>query len=125
MSREAIDRINLTLQDGIAGGDWAQVAACYTPNARLLVANTPIFEGRDAIISFFQGAKAQGVDRIHLNTTDLDEQGDTAIEMGRYWMEAPDGQKVDEGHYVVVWKNGDEGWQLHWDIPSSDQPATA
>ena len=48
--------------------------------------------------------------------------GDTAIEVGKFTLQGEGGQTVDEGKYLVVWKQADGQWKLHRDIFNSSMP---
>ena len=64
-----------------------------------------------------------GVATATLETVELDDHGDTAIEEGRFTLAGADGEVIDRGKYIVVWKNDGGTWKLHKDIWNSSQPA--
>ena len=68
-----------------------------------------------------------GFKRATLHTADLEEHGDTAIEVGSYTLDIqPEGGNLitDIGKYVVVFKRQADGsWKLATDIFNSDMPA--
>ena len=65
-----------------------------------------------------------GLKEAVLETIDLEEHGDTAIETGHYVLKADGGVVADHGKYIVVWKNEGGTWKLHKDIWNTNQPAT-
>ena len=54
---------------------------------------------------------------------EVEEHGDTAIEMGRFTLFAEDGSQLDGGKYLVIWKVEDGAVKLHRDIWTSSRPA--
>lgn len=95
-------------------GDAAGLAGLYSEDAQLLPPGAGIVHGRSAIQAFWQQAidAAQGEDS--LETLELHELGDVAVEIGTY---AEDGG--DYGKYMVVWKKHGDQWLIHRDIWNS------
>jgi uncharacterized protein (TIGR02246 family) len=104
-------------------GDAAGIAAFYTEGGQILPPNAGVVEGREAIQAFWQGAMDMGIASVKLETIEAEGHGDTAIEVGKYKLYAPDGQKLDAGKFIVIWKQEDGGWKLHRDIYNSSKPA--
>ena len=104
-------------------GDAAGVAAFYTEGGQLLPPNAGVVEGREAIQAFWQGAMDMGIASAKLETLEVEGHGDTAIAVGKYKLYASDGQKLDAGKYIVVWKQEGGQWKLHRDIFNSSKPA--
>ena len=90
-------------------GDAGGVAALYTA---------------DAVKALWQSYVDANLSEFDLTTVTLDVQGDTATEMGRFSLAAPDGKGGSVtvgGSYIVLWKLGADGvWRLHWDIWNDD-----
>ena len=57
-----------------------------------------------------------GVKEIVIETLEVDSQGATAIEMGRYTLFADQKLEIDHGKYIVIWKLIKGDWKLHRDI---------
>lgn len=57
-----------------------------------------------------------GIKTAKLNTTHLDEAGEGAVEVGEYELGGEDGQILDQGKYLVVWKKEKGNWRLSKDI---------
>jgi uncharacterized protein (TIGR02246 family) len=104
-------------------GDSAALAAMYTPNAQLLPMHGEIVSGMEAIQQFWQGVIASGVKGATLTTIEVDEQGDTAYEVGKYELRGEGNKVLDHGKYVVIWKRGQGKWRLHRDIWNSNMSA--
>lgn len=122
--RAAIEAANARFMSAFRSGDAAAVAACYTPDAQLLPANSETVGGSDAIAKFWGGAMAMGIADVRLESTEVEAQGPLAVEVGRYSLAGADGGTLDQGKYVVVWHRDDAGaWRLHRDIWTTSRPA--
>ena len=63
-----------------------------------------------------------GIKTAKLEIVELDQQGNTVIDIGRYSLMGADGQELDHGKYLVVWKRVGDGWKMHRDIFNSSVP---
>lgn len=115
----AIDAANQTFMAAFGRSDAAGVAALYTRGAKLLPPNNDFVSGADSIQAFWQGAIDMGIKQAVLETIEVEDHGDTAIEVGRYALRGGDGQIMDQGKYIVIWKNENGQWKLHRDMWSS------
>ena len=122
LDQAAIQEVNRSFVEAFGRGDFDAVAAAYTEDACLMPPGFPTVGGREAIGQFWAGgAEAMGLKAINLTTRELDIQGGTAQELGQYQIFGSEGL-LDQGTYLVVWKQGSEGvWRLHWDIWNTDQ----
>jgi ketosteroid isomerase-like protein len=123
-AKAAIAKANAKFSAELKAGNAAGIAALYTEDAMAFPPNSDIVKGRAAIQQFWQGmvdAKLQA----DLQTIDLETHGDTATEVGTVVIKDATGNVVDRGKYVVVWKRGKNGWQLHRDIWNTNLPAPA
>jgi ketosteroid isomerase-like protein len=121
--RGVIEEGNQQWSMAFSTGDSAALAAMYTPNAQLFPMHREIVSGIEAIQQFWQGVMASGVKGATLTTLEVDEQGDTAYEVGKYELRGEGNKVLDHGKYVVVWKRVQGQWRLHRDIWNSNLPA--
>ena len=121
--REAISAGNKRFMETFERGDAAGMATLYTENGQLLPPNTDIVSGRQGIQAFWQGAIDMGIKAMKLETTELEEHGDTAIAVGKYTLSGEGDQVIDSGKYVVILKQEGGQWRLHRDIWNSSMPA--
>ena len=105
---------NLTMTFG--RGDAAGAAQLYTADGQLLPSGSDVVTGHAAIEAFWGGVMGMGITSVRLETVELEDHGDTAIEVGRYELGTADGEVADEGKYLVIWKSQDGAWKLHRDI---------
>ncbi|OZG74335.1 DUF4440 domain-containing protein [Hahella sp. CCB-MM4] len=104
-------------------GDSAGISAFYTENAQLMAPHNDFLTGRQAIQAAFQSFMDMGIIAMNLDTLEVEGSGDLAYEVGKYSLEIEGGQVVDEGKYIVVWKQVAGQWKLHRDIFNTNLPA--
>lgn len=97
-------------------GDAAGVADFYTDNGMLLPAGFDFVQGKRDIAAFWQGAMDMGIKNAKIDTLEIEQHGDTAIEVGTYTLGDADGRVMDHGKGVVIWQYQDGGWKMHRDI---------
>lgn len=102
-------------------GNAAGVAALYTREGQLLPPNSDFVWGQEAIQAFMQIAMQNGVQGVQLESLEVEEHGDIAVEMGRYAFLGAEAQILDEGKYLVLWKQVSGQWKLHRDIFNSSR----
>ena len=120
---DEIRRANATFEANFERGDAAAIAALYTSNGILLPTGMNAIEGAAGIQAFWQGAMEMGIKRVKLDSKDVEELADTAIELGNYTLFGDNGQQLDQGKYLVVWKEQMGQWRLHQDIWNSSMAA--
>jgi uncharacterized protein (TIGR02246 family) len=121
--REQIAAANKVFMEAFGRGDPAGLAALYTKDGQLLAPNFGPMTGRDAIRAFWQGAMDMGIKGAVLEIVEVEDHGETAIEVGKYTLLGEEGQALDEGKYIVIWKQVGGQWKLHRDIFNSSRPA--
>lgn len=101
-----------------AMNDIAGIAACYTEDAQMLVANMEVIVGRASIQSVFKFTAVQG-HVLEFQTQELDIHGTTAVEIGGYTRKRRDSSTFDRGKYMVIWKYVAATWLIHRDMFST------
>ena len=120
-----IRRANDLFEASFERSDAAGIAGLYTTNGVLLPTGMDASQGQAGIQAFWEGAMAMGIKQVQLHTQDVEEMADTAIELGHYTLLGPNAQTMDQGKYLVVWKQQQGQWKLHQDIWNSSLPAPA
>ncbi|MGE5177133.1 MAG: YybH family protein [Hyphomicrobiales bacterium] len=123
--RSSIDAANKAFMDAFARKDAPSLGLVYADDARAYPPGAPLVDGRAAIEAMWTGMLALPVAAVRLETAELQGGDDWAWESGRYTLTGTDGQTVETGKYVVVWKHDEAGWKIFRDIWNSDAPATA
>jgi uncharacterized protein (TIGR02246 family) len=104
--------------------DGAAIAQLYTEDGRLMPTGSPVLEGREAIGNFWSGIFELGINSAELTTVHVEAHGDTAAEEGAYKLFGADGTQLDEGKYMIIWKEVDGKWHLDRDIFNTNLPST-
>ena len=113
---------NKALGAELAAGNAAGIAKMYAKGAKLMPPNAAILKGR-GIAAFWQDALEMGIKGVKLKSQEVEVMGGTAIEVGTYVLSGADGDAVDEGKYMVVWKKDGKAWKLYRDIFNTSRPA--
>jgi uncharacterized protein (TIGR02246 family) len=123
-TRESIEAVGKTLCERLNAGNTAGVAELYTEDAALMPPGAARLDGREAIRQFWQGMLDAGVGDILVATQEVEEAGDSAVEVGTISATAPgdgDARVALTGKYIVVYRrDGGGNWRLHRDIWNFD-----
>jgi uncharacterized protein (TIGR02246 family) len=123
-AEEGVKTASAKFEDAFNGGDGAAVGALYTEDAAILPPDAARVDGKAAIAEFWQGAIDAGLKDLDLQTVEVLDRGDLAVEVGKVSLTTTGsvGKAVPvSGKYVVVWQRGDDGaWRLHRDIWNLD-----
>lgn len=121
--RDGIAAANTDFMNTFNRGDSVGMGNLYTENGQLLPPNSDFVTGQSAISAFWQGAMDMGIKTAKLETVELEGLADAAFEVGKYTLGGEEGQVIDSGKFVVVWKRQGGKWKLHRDIWNSSMPA--
>jgi len=121
---EGINETNQLFMDAFSAGDAEKVAGFYTANCRFLPDNSNPVDGRANVQELIQSMMDGGVSSVELITWEVEDCGDTAIEVGRVVMRGDTDELIDDGKFIVIWKKEEGGWRLHRDIVNSSLSAS-
>jgi uncharacterized protein (TIGR02246 family) len=121
--RAAIEAANSQAMEAFRRQDAAGLAKVYAEQGALLPPNAERVQGRHAIQQVWEGAFKTGLVGCRIETLDVENVGDVAIEEGRYTLYASGNQVVDEGKYIQIWKREAGQWKSYRDIWNSNRPA--
>ena len=119
---EGITASNNAFMTAFNQGDAAGVAALYTESGKVMASNMDFMIGKQAVQEVFQTLMDMGIKGVNLETVEVEEYGDTASEVGKYTLRSGEGEVLDQGKYLVIWKNEDDQWKLHRDMFNSSMP---
>ena len=120
--REEIVKANVNFMALFREGDAKGLAGCYTADAKVLPPNADEVCGRGAIAHFWQAVMDAGIKEAKLQDGEVDGDGTIAVETSRFSLHGANGETLDSGKYIVVWKQEDGRWKLHRDIFNSSVP---
>ena len=121
---EGINETNQLFMNAFSAGDAEKVAGFYTANCRFLPDNDDPVDGRANVQELLQSMMDGGVSSVELITWEVEDCGDTAVEVGRVIMRGDADELIDDGKFIVIWKKEEGGWRLHIDIVNSSLPAS-
>jgi uncharacterized protein (TIGR02246 family) len=121
--RGAIAAANESLAAAFNRGDAAGMATLYTENGQVLPPNSDFVTGRQGVEAFWQAVMDMGIKEVKLESGEVEDHGDTAIEVSTFALMGEGGQVLDKGKYIVIWKQEEGQWKLHRDIFNSNLPA--
>ena len=116
----AIESTNERFMHAFAQADAAGLASLYAQDGQVLPPGAEIAQGWQAIRAFWQAALDSGISAARLEITEVEPHGDTAIEVSRYTLLGAGEQVLDQGKYIVIWKQQRGQWKLHRDIFNSN-----
>lgn len=123
-TRDAIAAANEEFMANFNRGDAAGVAALYSEDVWILPTNSDIVKGRSGVQAVWQSVLDMGITTAQLEIVELEDHGDTAIEISKYTLGGEGGQVLDQGKYIVIWKRQEGQWKLHREIFNTSMPPT-
>ena len=111
-------------QDAVSKGDSVTLANLFSEDARRLGPNSPIVDGRAAIISTTATAM-QVIGSVKLNTVDVFGDDNCLTEQGTYVLNKKDGSALDKGKFIAIYKKVEGKLFIYRDIWNSDDPVAA
>ena len=126
MVTQGTSATNRQFEEAIARGDAAGCAAVYTEDAEILPPDSPAMTGKQAAQGLWQSIIDMGVKGISLQTLELEEMGDRAVERGAATIDiqGEGGQTTQaSAKFIVLWRRQADGtWKWHWDCFNFDAP---
>jgi len=124
--RKAVDEANKIFIDASLRGDSTPVGALLTEDTLLLPPAGRMVQGKKATEEYWRATWTQlKITDFKMTIMNLYGAGDLAYEVGSYTLkfQIQGKEGVDEGKYVVVWKQmADKTWKKLVDIWNSDMP---
>ncbi|MEE9135169.1 MAG: nuclear transport factor 2 family protein [Gammaproteobacteria bacterium] len=111
-------------QSAFDAKDPARLAAIYAEDGALLPPNSERISGRAAIEAYWAEFQASGIG-AEITDTEVYAHSDIGYSVGTLVATDAGGATLDEGKYVVIWRNVDGEWQIHRDIWNSSLPLPA
>jgi ketosteroid isomerase-like protein len=114
---------NTELMNAFTQGDTLALAGFYTADAKIFPANSQILDGQAAISKFWALTMQMGIKKVLFETTTAQKFGNLAVEEGNYSLFVMGDQLVDQGKYIVTWKQEGGKWKVYRDIWNQSSPA--
>lgn len=121
-ARKEIDKSNLEFVDLFNKSDSVGLANMFTSDGKSMEPNEPAFIGRRAIQAHYSKVMNAGANKMGLVTTGLWGDSEMLAEEGEFTFIDENGDQLDKGKYIVLWKIEDGKWKLFRDCYNSDLP---
>ena len=119
-----IREVNNSFEECFGNSDAAAIASLYTNDATLMPPGLNFIKGTEAIKAFWQEAMNMGIKQAMLETLEVQQHDNVAIETGTYSLFGEGQMMLDKGKYLVVWKKENGKWRLHKDIWNTSMSAS-
>ena len=120
---EAITEAYKAFEEAFFRGEADTISRMYTEDAEWLVPEAPIVRGREAIRQVWASIIGSGGNTVRVDVLEVQESGDWAYDIGTFKASAPDGNVLNAGKYIVIWKRQSTGERkihrdiFNWDVP--------
>lgn len=121
--KAAIAASNAAFGECFAKNDSVNFVARYTSDACINPTGMPQICGSAGIGAYFRGGYTMGIRNIKLTTKDVMLGDPFAIETGNYEVQMEGGKAIENGKFIVIWKQENGAWKMYQDIWNSDAPA--
>ena len=111
-----------TFSDAILKGDSTTVANLYTSDASMFPPNMPKAENHQQIMAVAGEFARMGLKAFSIESTDVYGNPDLVVEEGKWSVGDGSGKTLDDGKYIVLWKQENGDWKLYRDIWNSNNP---
>ena len=121
VARQGIAEANARFLERFTQGDARGVAAFYAKDAVILPPGQGLVQGPENILTFWQNMMAAGIKTLELETQATDELGPAVCEVGKCRVYGDNHQLVDEGKYLVLWREEGGEWKVYRDMWNSSR----
>lgn len=105
--------------DYVMAGDYENIGAAYTEDAKIFPNNTDIIDGRTKIASYWKPSSEARIVYHKITPSEIKIIGKEAYDYGYYegTTRSANGEETSwRGKYVIVWKKIDGDWKIYLDI---------
>ena len=125
-ARETVETSYKTVEEAFHKGEADPISLMYTDDAEIFIPGAPVLQGRQAIHEAWEKIVGSGGNTLRTVVREVHESGELAFDTGHFTATAPNGDVLNAGKWIVVWKRQAGGeWKIHrdfmhWDIPPAD-----
>lgn len=109
--------------DAVNQQDAEAFSQFWTEDAQDLLSNGPVVEGIETLVEYQAFAPENvGTFELSAEATEAEMSGDIAYGQGTFSFLDAEGQVLDEGKWIAIYKQQDTEWKLHRLISNSNLP---
>jgi len=114
---DSIKQVTETFMQAAIQEVATSMASIYSEDGQVLPPGGETVTGKEAIAQFWTATiEAFNLKSVTLETLELEEHGDTAIETGLATLYTDNKALIAESSYIVIWKKENGNWRWHKDI---------
>lgn len=106
-------------------GDTLEVSKCFTSDAKVMAPHIQPVNGRKDISNFISHLIKSGIADFKLSMIKIWGDSSILVEEGTYVQLDKQGNQIDTGEYIALWRQETGNWKMYRDIWTSNQPASA
>ena len=108
--------------EALKKGDTNMIGSLYASDAKIMDYGSPSITGTENIVGHYVTLLQDSITDMRFNTLGVWGNQSVIIEEGTLEVSKTNGQVVDRGKYLVVWKKVDNEWKIFRDMYNSDGP---
>ncbi len=114
-----IKELNEDWMRDFSNSDATAVGSHYTDDAISLAPGRNPIVGKDEIIKYWQEAMESGVGALNIQSSEVQQSGSLAVEIGQTDLIGDDNEVIDKFNYMVIWKQQNGQWLIYREIWNS------
>lgn len=120
-ARATIEDATKKFSEEYKNGDSVALAGHYTSDALLMPQNSEAVK-KEGLVSAWAAFIRSGIKELRLTVQDVAGNNEMLTETGVYGLYGDNNKMLDQGKYVVVWKNENGEWKIFRDIFNTNLP---
>ena len=120
--KSGINESNTAYSNAIMKGDSAALVACYASDAKTFPPNMPVMGDAKSVAAMCGGFAKMGIKKFSLESTDVYGDASLVAEEGKWAVSDSTGKALDNGKYILLWKEENGKWKIYRDIWNSSMP---
>ena len=121
-AKKEITKRNAVFMNALRKGDSVGVAKCYTLNSKFMMPNAKAVVGRENLIPVFRGFIMGGMTNLTIKPIEAWGTKDIMTVEQEWEFTDKNGEIIDRGKSLELWKKEDNEWKIFRDCFNSDLP---
>ena len=121
--KNAIAQQGQLFAEALKKGDTNAIGALYTSDAKILDQDAPAISGTENIVSHYISLLQDSITGMRFSSLGAWGNETIIVEEGTLEVSKANGEVIDRGKSLVVWKKVNGEWKIFRDMYNSDGPA--